>query len=173
MASRSKPIPIAFVAGIIDARGHIEVSMRHDKPQPRLSVTTKRVELLEWLGKITGTKVSYDTRGYERRPCNEHCNQQHSHVVRQSAKWRVDSSRATVVLFNVAPHIVGQRKEVLEALRVGMASWPAARGDTAAQMARLGWPLPEKKNEATSTHRDTSRPDTKAARDAPSPERQN
>lgn len=141
---RRKPIPVEFIAGIIDARGHIEVNMRHDKPQPRLSVTTRRRELLEWMATVTGTAVSYDNRGYERKPCSEHCSQTHSHVVRQSAKWRVDSSRATVVLFNVAPHIVSQRPEVLEALRVGMAAWPAARGDTAKRMAELGWVLPEK-----------------------------
>lgn len=139
------PVPheaAVYVAGVLDSRGHIEVSMRHERPQPRLSVTTRRVHLLEHLATLTGTTVSVDARGYERKPCGEHCSERHSHVVRQSAKWRVDSCRATIVLFNVSPFIVSQRAEVLEALRVGLDAYPAARGNTATQMARLGWALP-------------------------------
>lgn len=133
---------IPYVAGVIDCRGHVEISLRHDKPQPRVSVTTRRIDVLLHLAAITGTKVSEDTRGYERRPCGEHCDGRHQHVVRQSAKWRVDSARATVVLWNVLPHVVGQVDKVRNALLAGLAAWPALRGDTGRQMARLGWELP-------------------------------
>lgn len=132
----------SYVAGVIDARAHIEINMRHGKPQPRLSVTTRRISLLEHLAEITGTNISHDNRGYEKRGCGEHCATAHIHVARQSAKWRVDSLRATVVLFNVRPYIVSQVAEVAEALRVGLECYPAARGDTAKQMSRLGWELP-------------------------------
>lgn len=134
---------MAHFAGVIDARGHIEVNNRHEKLQPRLSVTTRRVGLLDYLALRTGVKVSYDNRGYERRPCIAHCHDQHVHVVRQSAKWRVDSLRATLVLFNIQPYIVSQVAEVAHALRIGLEAYPAARGDTAQQMKLLGWQLPE------------------------------
>lgn len=135
-------IDLAYVAGVIDARAHIETTNRHGKPQPRLSVTTRRLALLEHLATLTGTNVSHDNRGYEKRGCGEHCGTAHIHVARQSAKWRVDCLRATIVLFNVQPYIVAQTVEVAEALRVGLESYPAARGDTAKKMARLGWELP-------------------------------
>lgn len=133
---------LAFLGGVIDARGHVEVSMRHDRPQPRLAVTTRRRPLLDHLCTLTGTKLTDDAREYARRPCGEHCRETHSHVARQSAKWRVDSARATVVLWAVRPFIVGQVDEVGRALSAGLAAWPAARGNTGAQMAALGWPLP-------------------------------
>lgn len=133
---------LAHIAGVIDARGHIEMNNRHGKLQPRLSVTTRRVVLLEYLANHTGVRISYDERGYHKRGCNEHCHEPHIKVARQSAKWRVDSLRATVVLYNVQPFIVSQVSEVAEALRVGLESYPAARGSTAKQMAELGWDLP-------------------------------
>jgi len=133
---------IAYVAGIVDARGRIEVNNRHGRPQPRIRVTTRRAELLRWLAQVTGVKVVEDDRGYERRPCGEHCASRHSHAVRQSAQWTVDSSRATVVLFNVQPFVVCQVAEVAAALRYGLEAFPPARGDVAKQMAALGWSLP-------------------------------
>lgn len=135
-------IDVSYVAGVIDARAHIEVVNRHGKPQPRLSVTTKRLVLLQHLARLTGTKVSLDERGYEKRGCGEHCDSAHIHVARQSAKWRVDCLRATIVLHNVIPYLVDRAAEASAALTVGLESYPAARGDTAKQMARLGWELP-------------------------------
>lgn len=140
--SDSGGLNLAYFAGVIDARGHIEIGMRHDRPQPRIAVTTRRVDLLQHLADLTGTTISEDTRGYERRPCGAHCKGRHQHVNRQSAKWRVDSARATIVLWNIHPFIVSQIEQVTEALRVGLEAWPAARGNTAERMASLGWPLP-------------------------------
>lgn len=134
-------VPVEWFAGVIDARGHIEVSLRHDKPQPRLSVTTRRLGLLHHLAALTGVEISVDERGYVRRQCSDHCQEPHVHV-RQSAKWRVDSARATIVLWNVRPHVVAMRSEVEMALRTGLQAWPAARGNTGMQMAALGWEIP-------------------------------
>lgn len=136
-------IDLSYVAGVIDSRAHIEVLNRHGKPQPRLSVTTKRLGLLNHLATLTGTKVSVDERGYEKKGCGEHCDQAHIHVARQSAKWRVDCLRATIVLHNVLPMLVDRRLDASAALTVGLESYPAARGDTAKQMVKLGWDLPQ------------------------------
>lgn len=133
---------IEFISGIVDARGHIEVVQRHGKPQPRIRVTTKRRDLLEWLAARTGTRVMSDDRGYQRRPCGDHCTDRHQHMVRQSTQWTVDGSRATVVLYNVQPHIVGQIAEVRRALLTGLDSFPPARGNVPTQLEALGWSLP-------------------------------
>lgn len=143
MAEALTPERLAYVAGVVDARAHIEVTNRHGRPQPRLSVTTRRRPLLDHLAALTGTNVSVDDRGYERRGCGEHCAEPHVHVVRQSAKWRVDCGRATVVLYNVLPLLVSQVDDARRALLAGLDAWPPARGNTGAQMAALGWPIPD------------------------------
>lgn len=133
---------VAYVAGVIDARGHLRLEMRHGKEQPRIAVTTRKISLLTVLSDLTGTKISMDDRGYQKRPCSEHCKDQHVHVVRQSAKWRVDCVRATVVLYNCLPFMVAQRDDALALLRVGLDNYQPSRNGTAAAMQRLGWDLP-------------------------------
>ena len=135
-------LPIQYLAGVLDARAHIEAHNRHGHVQPRLRVTTKMLRLLNTLAEYTGTKVVPDYRGYTKRPCGEHCTDKHSHVVRQSAQWTVDSSRATIVLYNVVPFMVAQRPEAVLALEAGLQRFPPARGNVDDQMAALGWALP-------------------------------
>ena len=134
---------LPYFAGVVDARGHIELNSRHGHPQPRVRVTTRRRELLEWLAARTGTTVVEDSRGYNRKLCGEHCSEQHVHVARQSAQWTVDSSRATVVLYAIQPYVIAQAAEVRRALLSGLERFPPAHGDVPRQMAGLGWPLPE------------------------------
>jgi hypothetical protein len=136
-------LPLAYIAGVIDARGHIEAHNRHGHIQPRIRVTTRKIELLTYLAELTGNKVVLDDRGYARKPCGDHCDSAHSHVVRQSAQWTVDSSRATIVLWNIASLMHAQKAEALLALEAGMQAFPPARGDVPKQMAALGWVLPE------------------------------
>lgn len=135
----NRPVPVAWVAGVIDARGHIEVVDRHGRGQPRIRVTTARTALLHRLADLTGTTVKVDARGYQRRPCGSHCDERHSHVARQSAYWNVDSARATIVLANVLPYLVDQHAAARTAMLTGTNVWPPARGDTAKRMAGLGW----------------------------------
>jgi hypothetical protein len=136
-------IPLGYVAGVIDARGHIEVNNRHGKPQPRVRITTKRIELLEHLAKLTGSKVVTDRVGYNRRACSEHCQDQHQHVQWQSIQWTVDSARATIVLYNIQPLIVAQIDKVREALTAGLNAFPPERGNTPQVMYDLGWEVPD------------------------------
>jgi hypothetical protein len=138
------PERVAWLAGVIDARGHIEVTDRHGHPQPRIRVTTRHLKLLDELARLTGVKVVLDARGYERRPCSDHCIERHSHVARQSAQWTIDSSRATVVLWHVVPYMTAQHVEAFYALQAGLHRFPPARGDVPEQMTDLGWSLPER-----------------------------
>lgn len=133
---------VAWAAGVIDARGHIEVNARHGKGQPRVRITTKNLPLLERLAVLTGTRVVTDRIGYNRRPCTDHCVEQHTHIAWQSIQWTVDSARATIVLCNVRPFIVAREVDVARALDAGLAAFPPERGDTPRQMAALGWELP-------------------------------
>jgi hypothetical protein len=134
---------VGYVAGVIDARGHIEVNNRHGKPQPRVRITTKRIELLEKMAALTGSKVVQDRMGYNRKACSEHCADQHQHVAWQSIQWTVDSARATIVLYNVQPFIFGQVDKVRTALMAGLAAFPPERGNTPQQMYDLGWEIPD------------------------------
>lgn len=138
----AEPPPFAWIAGVIDARGHIEAHNRHGHIQPRVRITTRHMPLLSALAGFCGNKIVLDERGYSRRPCGDHCVDQHSHVVRQSAQWTVDSARATVVLYNVVPFMHAQREEATLALEAGLQRFPPARGDLPAQMLALGWVLP-------------------------------
>lgn len=140
----TEPPPFAWIAGVIDARAHIESHNRHGHVQPRLRVTTRDTLLLQTLSEFTGTKVVLDQRGYRRKPCGEHCEHAHSDVVRQSAQWTVDSARATVILWNIAPLMFAKRVDASLALEAGLKRYPPARGDLPVQMAGLGWELPPK-----------------------------
>ena len=135
-------LDLHWVAGVIDARGHIELNDRRGTPMPRIRVTTRHVPLLQRLADLTGVKVRSDDRGYQRRSCGVHCTEQHVHVVRQSASWTVDSTRATIVLYAVSPFMVARHTEAIATLRIGLDSYPPQRGDTTKQMAALGWPIP-------------------------------
>ena len=134
-----------FAAGIIDARGHIELVGRHGAQTPRIRVTTARVELLTWLANRTGTAVHRDARGYERRACAEHCGSTHVHIARQSSYWNVDAARAVIVLYNVLPYLVCQLSVAHEALLIGTLTWPVSpRTEISEQMRRRGWDIPDR-----------------------------
>ena len=135
---------IEYVAGVIDARGHIESVTRHGVPTARVRVTTRRRDLLNYVQKLAGGGVRIDERGYQRRPCSDHCNEQHTHVARQSAYWDVTGERAVIILFNVLPFLVDHRAEAYAALENGAAAWPVKprRTEVSVEMRRRGWAIP-------------------------------
>jgi hypothetical protein len=135
--------PIAWFAGVIDARAHLESHNRHGHVQPRVRVTTREEALLEELARWTGAKVVLDDRAYSRRPCGEHCQNQHSHIVRQSKQWTVDSARATILLHNLLPYLRVKRERAVVCVQAGLLRFPPARGDTHTQMLELGWEMPK------------------------------
>lgn len=135
-------VQIAYVAGVVDARGHLSTNDRHGFRQPRIRITTRRRELLHRIAELTGTVVVDQTAGYQKRNCAEHCKDQHVHVYRQSAQWTVDSSRATILLYNVLPYLVAQADDARTLLLAGLERFPPARGDMPKRMTELGWALP-------------------------------
>lgn len=132
---RRTDLNVAFIAGVLDARGHIDCQGRQ-----RVRVTTRRHDLLEWLAKHTGTGVRVDNAGYQRRACSEHCEDKHQHIYRQSAYWNIDGARAVIVVWNALPYLVCQRTEAHQLLRA-TGTWQE-RTEITQAMARLGWQIP-------------------------------
>lgn len=142
----AEPLNIPFIAGIIDCRGHISINERHEAfPQPSIRVTTKRASILAYLARTTGNRVTEDIREYTRRPCIDHCDETHQHVVRQSSLWTTGAGKATIILFNIQPYIVSQKEEVQAALDVGLEAWSTVRSTTIESMRKLGWSIPKEK----------------------------
>lgn len=139
-------LDLGYVAGVIDARGHITVNERRPgNLTPRVRITTRKADLLHWLADRTGVTVKTDDRGYARRPCGDHCTERHSHQVRQSAYWNVDGARAVIVLHGVLPWLVVSRFDAIEAIRAGSLLWPIEpRSEVTEAMRRLGWPIPSR-----------------------------
>lgn len=134
-------LDIGYIGGVIDARGHISI----ERNTPRVRVTTRRTELLEWLAARTGVGVKLDERGYQRRACSEHCAAKHQHIERQSAYWNVDGARAVIVLWNVLPYLVCQRGEARSSLRHASDLWPVRpRTEITVAMRDLGWRIPKR-----------------------------
>lgn len=135
---------IQWFAGVLDARAHFRLEDRRGTPQPRLRITTNRLGLLAVLCEMTGTRLRQDDKGYNRRLCADHCKAKHVHVVRQSAYWNADCTRATIILHSCLPYLRSSRGEALALLDAGYSTYQPTKNGTAAMMQRLGWKLPSK-----------------------------
>lgn len=143
MTPGTAKVNIPYAAGIVDSRGHIELTVRRGIATPRVRVTTRRDEITGWLSKWTGVEPHVDTRGYDRRGCSEHCDAKHQHISRQSTYWNVDAARAVIVLYNVLPFMVCSTITATGALSQAQPSWPVKpRTEITEAMRRLGWTIP-------------------------------
>lgn len=133
---------LSWMAGIVESRGHVEINDRHGTPQARVRITTARVALLEEFARLAGTKVVMGARTYQRRACSEHCEEPHQHIAWQSASVTIDSARAYIVLRAIEPYLKASSDKIKLALVAGAQAWPPKRGNTLAQMKKLGWPEP-------------------------------
>jgi hypothetical protein len=132
---------IAFFAGVIDARAHVEPE------RTRLTVTTNRVHILEWLAKHSGVKATVKEREYFRRGCSEHCNKRHQHISHQSMYWTVRGQRALIIADNVLPYLVQTRDSMYALLLAStIQQKDPLKTEIGAQMARLGWVVSQKKH---------------------------
>ena len=136
-------IPLGYVAGVIDARGHIEVNNRHGKPQPRVRITTKRIELLQHLATHHRQQGGRGPRGLQpagllgalHRAAPAH--RLAEHPVDRGLGPRHDR------LYNIQPLIVAQVDKVRTALMAGLTAFPPERGNTPQVMYDLGWDIPD------------------------------
>lgn len=126
-------IDIAYLAGIIDARAHVEPE------RTRLTVTTKRLNILEHLGKCTGVQPIIISREYNKRGCSEHCEERHQHVQQSSPYWSVRGLRAFIIADNVYPYLVESQILMAQLIRHANLPLDPTRNEIGAYMKRMGW----------------------------------
>ena len=133
---------IAYVAGLLDALSRVRIfSTPEGTDLPRIAVSTPEMELLTYLGSLTGTAPFITKRTYDRHRCTQHCEQAHQHVVSKSGRWSVSGAKATILGSAVLPHIRLQKTDFEVAVAVGLIA--PKKLATPKKMQALGWPLPE------------------------------
>jgi hypothetical protein len=133
-------VDIAYFAGVLDSRAHIEPS------RTRITVTTKRIHILEWLARNSGVRPTLKTREYLKRGCSSHCDIRHQHVSHESMYWTVRGERALIIGENVLPHLIQTRDDIYNMLRMTAAKANRQLTEIGAQMQRLGWALSQEKH---------------------------
>lgn len=138
-----EPTRLAYVAGILDALGRFRVHTSDEGTRlPHVGVSSPNLALLRDLADLTGVTVTNVVRDYNRVGCGEHCTAAHLHVDSITGRWQLVGHRATVVLAAVEPYLIGQHATAVDLVDLGLAA-PHKR-QTAAAMARLGWPTPRR-----------------------------
>ena len=151
----------AWVAGIIDFKGHIYAKNNHQRAagshQIVLSVETSIPEIAERLCGLTGSnpesKPQRNLRDdWLRRGCSDHCPEAHVHMrdvnMPDVTKWSVTGAALAIVLWNLRPYMTTDRvpwdwgmSQSLSQLRMtGQGS--AAIIKAAKRLHGLGWDLP-------------------------------
>lgn len=132
----------AYLAAIVDTLANLRTRTTERSVLPEVQVNCPNLDLLAWLGQVTGTAHFQTRRDYLRHVCTDHCPSAHAHVRSTSGRWSVTGTRATVLLIGVAPYLRLRTGEAEELIGVGLAAgWKPA---TVTKMAALGWPVPER-----------------------------
>ena len=140
--SDQPPWRLAYFAGLIDAVGHIIVFKTEGGTElPRVTISSPNYEMLDMLGRETGTKRFDTTRTYDRHRCAEHCSQAHDHIVSRSARWSVSGAKATILLVALEPYLVMKKTVAHNVAEIGLRA--SKKPATLRKMAEMGWPLPE------------------------------
>lgn len=180
-------IPVAqlgWMAGIVDLRGKItEKANRLRKTQQiTLYVESAQLPVIKRLALMTGTNPEHKTAGsaedgWWRRNCEEHCPDQHVHVVRSefpdTMRWTVTGAALGIVLHNLEPFLV-QDKGFTRAKEMALRDLTLrGRGakavvDSLRRLESLGWDFPEnvKIPDSLSTF-DTKEADGEAVQEPP------
>lgn len=138
-----KPVELAYIAGVVDIFGRIYSRPTETKRLPAVEVNTGNFDLLDLLGTWTRTKPFETRRDYRRGGCEEHCPEQHIHVVSRSGRWTVTGAKATILLAGIRPHLRLQGEMADRMIALGMdADW---KPQTVAAMADLGWKIPRRR----------------------------
>lgn len=136
------PDDLAYIAGVLDSQGSIAVRTTADGTElPQLSVCGPNVQMLQWLGALSGVRPIVTTRAYSKAGCAEHCKDKHLHVTSRSGRWQVSGAKATVILAAVRPFLRWQGAEAAAAVEMGLSA--PFKSATPEKMRALGWPVPE------------------------------
>jgi hypothetical protein len=154
------PASIAWMAGILDAHGHIYVKTNSDRAagseQVVLHLSSSKSELIIKLSQMTGTKedrsvIKAKSIDWTARGCTAHCPEAHIHYhseLPKATRWAVTGSALAIVLWNTRRHMVSTAQPwdaalstCLEQTRLTGQGARAVQRSTQ-RMASLGWPIP-------------------------------
>lgn len=103
---------IAWVAGILDARGYLGKRRSGELELPTIAVTMKAPSpVIERLCELTMVRPINVGKNYNRHGCAAHCPQPHVHVIGEYQRWIVTGAKCRVVLEQCLPHLVALREE--------------------------------------------------------------
>lgn len=151
MATRTRALTdtdLAYIAAVIDTRARIKLrTMPTGSIIPTIHLSTPDIELLRYIGDVTGVQPFVISRNYEKHRCTEHCPGRHEHVRSESARWSATGAKATVLLAGIQPFVRFQKQVIDTAIAVGLdAPFKMA---TVKKMAELGWTIPEELSNRT------------------------
>ena len=162
---------LGWVAGVLDLKGKIITKKNKTRAtaQVVLVVESKDIAVIKELSSLTGTRTEIKTERrlpeWMRRPCVEHCPDQHQHVQPERpydwkmptmGRWTATGAAAAIVLYNVLPYSLANLglEVALQALVDQAALTGQGSGATISairRMKELGWELPEKFEKALVT----------------------
>lgn len=147
---------MAWMAGVIDLKGKILYKNNKQRAtrQIVLFVESKEIAIIREMGRMIGTNPEMmrvpEKAEFWRKPCVDHCPDQHCHVDKsfpQVARWSITGAAAAVVLLNLAPYLrvdKGFDAVIIEVLKQVTLTGQGS-GATIASLRRLknlGWELP-------------------------------
>jgi hypothetical protein len=147
----------AWMAGVIETRGKVRFTNNPDRKtnQLVLQVRTGHTAVATRLCELTGIRVDIkenkSIRVADRRPCAEHCQEAHSHVIAEipeHAVWAISGAGAAIVLDNLVPFFVTTDGLQVVADNILARLPQAGRGRSAVdqtilRLKRLGWRIPD------------------------------
>lgn len=131
---------IAYCAAVLDNLAVFRQRGTSASQLPVIQISGK-LQVLSWLGQVTGTKVIETRRGYTKHMCTQHCPDRHADIRSTSGRWSVTGMRATIVLTNVLPYLRFQRQKAQELIDLGLQA--SYQGQVVNEMSQLGWSIPE------------------------------
>jgi hypothetical protein len=147
------------MAGIIDLRGKIveKANKLRKTQQITLYVESAQLPVIKRLALMTGSNpepksAGSSADGWWRRNCEEHCPDQHVHVIRSefpdTLRWTVTGAALGIVLHNLTPFLVqdkGFTRAKDMALRDMTLRGRGAKAvvDSLRRLESLGWDFPE------------------------------
>lgn len=146
----------AWFAGVLETRGKIRFTNNPDRRTNQLVLQQRssHIALIERMCELTDTKIRLDGpkefHSANRRPCVEHCQEAHSHVLGQigeQATWQISGVGAAIILDNLVPYFITTAG--LDAVAGNIfAELPTnGRGrkaidDTIVRLKKVGWWIP-------------------------------
>jgi len=150
----------AWMAGVIDLKGRIQIKRggaSRSTVQHTLGVQHKELAVIRALCVLTGSNAEARREkplgDIARRGCTEHCPDAHVHVGDEwnmpfTMKWTVSGAALVIVYHNLQPYLQVDRG--YDSIVTDIVKAPATTGqgsartmDRVAELANLGWEIPE------------------------------